>query len=60
MKIIKSWIFPGVLMVLLLLSCNNKEAYHIDKNELRAPAYPLVTILTLVFGPLGIICMILL
>ena len=31
-------------MVLLLLSCNNKEAYHIDKNELRAPAYPLVTI----------------
>lgn len=44
MKIIKSWIFPGVLMVLLLLSCNNKEAYHIDKNELRAPAYPLVTI----------------
>lgn len=44
MKIIKSRIFPGVLMALLLLSCNSKETYHIDKNELRAPAYPLVTI----------------
>ena len=44
MKIIKSRIFPGVLLTLLLLSCNNKETYHIDKNELRAPAYPLVTI----------------
>ncbi|MCS3199114.1 MULTISPECIES: glutaminase family protein [Bacteroides] len=31
-------------MILLLLGCNNKEVHCVDKNELRAPAYPLVTI----------------
>lgn len=44
MKIIKSHIFVGLLMLLLLLSCNNEKILHLDKNELRAPAYPLVTI----------------
>jgi glutaminase len=44
MKIIKSRILSGIVMILLLLGCNNKEVHCVDKNELRAPAYPLVTI----------------
>lgn len=44
MKIIKPWILSGIVMILLLLGCNNKEVHCVDKNELRAPAYPLVTI----------------
>ena len=44
MKIIKSRILSGIVMILLLLGCNNKEVHCVEKNELRAPAYPLVTI----------------
>lgn len=42
----KKIIYPVLLAVALLLSCNTgkKISYEIIKNDLRAPAYPLITI----------------